>query len=253
MAKVLITGAAGGLGASLQRAFRAAGHEVVATDIAGGDHFLDVTDAESCRDFARHHEPDVWVNNAAVLGAGAAAEQQDSQINRIVAVNLLGCIHGTRAALDIMRPRGTGHIINIGSLASWVPVPGETVYGATKAAILSYSLGQLAELRGAGVTGVRISVVCPDGMLTPMLTEAIDDPHLALSFSAPHLTTTDDVAARTVRLLDAPRRVVSVPRWRGAMVRAMAGVPDHLLATSRFFEALGRRNQQRVAAALRRG
>lgn len=252
MAKVLITGAAGGLGASLQRAFRAAGHDVVATDISGADYFLDVTDGEACRAFARQHQPDVWVNNAAVLGAGAAAEQDDSLIQRIVAVNLLGCIHGTRAALDIMRLRGTGHIINIGSLGSWVPVPGETVYGATKAAILSYSLGQLAELRAEGLAGVRISVVCPDGMLTPMLTEMIEDPHLALSFSAPHLVAADDVADRTVRLLDAPRRVISVPRWRGAMVRAMSGVPDHLLGMSRFFEALGRRNQQRAAAALRR-
>ncbi len=249
MATVLITGAAGGLGQSLQQAFRGEGYEVVATDVEGAPHVLDVTDPDACRAMARCHRPDVWINNAALLGAGEAASQSDSELERVVSVNLLGCINGTRAALDVMRKRGSGHIINIGSLASWVPVPGEAVYAATKAGILSYSLGLLAELKREGESGVAISVVCPDGMFTPMLSRALDNPHIALSFSAPHLVDTDTVSARVVGLVRRPRRVVSVPRWRGAMVRAMSAAPDHLLGLSNIFGALGRRNQEKLRSA----
>ena len=250
MAVVLITGASGGLGLELQRAFHSAGDEVIATDIRDTEHLLDVRDAAACRFAAEKYQPDVWINNAGVLGASSAVEQDDQQIRQVVDVNLLGCVNGTRAALSVMRPRRSGRIINIGSLASWVPVPGEALYGATKAAVLSYSLALMGELRAAGDTGVGISVVCPDGMLTPMLTQIIDDPHAALSYSAPHLAEPAQVADRIVQLVRRPRRVVSVPRWRGAMVRAFAGIPDYLLFASKYFEAIGKRNQERTRRQL---
>ena len=250
MAIVLITGASGGLGQELQRAFSQAGDEVVATDWRSSDNLLDVRDADACRSVAERYQPDVWINNAGVLGASSAAEQDDEQIRRVIDVNLLGCVNGTRAALNIMRPRGVGRIINIGSLGSWVPVPGEALYAATKAAVLSYSLAVMGELKAAGENGIGISVVCPDGMLTPMLTRIIDDPHAALSYSAPHLAEPGVVADRVVQLVRRPRRVISVPRWRGAMVRAFSGIPDYLLFASKYFEAIGRRNQERVRREL---
>jgi len=158
-------------------ALAADGYRVVATDVAGADEVLDVTDADACRALAERERPAVWVNCAGVLGAGDAATQPDDVVQRVVGVNLLGVINGTRAAVAVMRSRaggrGEGHVITIGSLASWVPVPGECVYAATKAAALSYTLGMRAELRAQGVTGVRLSVVCPDGMLTPMLTDRL--------------------------------------------------------------------------------
>lgn len=251
MAVVLITGASGGLGLELQRAFRNVGDHVIATDVRDTEHILDVRDAAACRFAADKYQPDVWINNAGVLGAGSAVEQDDQQIRQVVDVNLLGCVNGTRAALSVMRPRRSGRIINIGSLGSWVPVPGEAIYGATKAAVLSYSLALMGELRAAGETGIGISVVCPDGMLTPMLTQIIDDPHAALSYSGPHLAEPARVADRVVELVRRPRRVVSVPRWRGAMVRAFAGIPDYLLFASKYFEAIGRRNQERARSQIR--
>ena len=252
MATVLITGAAGGLGLALQQAFRARGHTVVETDHRGASHALDVRDADACRQLAIKFRPDVWINNAGVLGSGSAVLQPDEEIRRVIEVNLLGCINGTRAALDVMSERGTGHIINIGSLGSWVPVPGEAVYGATKAGVLSYSLALIGELHAAGQRGVRVSVVCPDGMLTPMLLKTIEDPHTAMSYSAPQLAHPREVADQVVNLLAKPKFVVSVPRWRGALVRAMSGIPDRLLFLAPIFDSLGKRQQRRGRQQIRR-
>jgi short-subunit dehydrogenase len=249
----VVTGAAGGLGRVLVERLALAGYDVLGTDVAGADRELDVTDAASCRALADEVRPRVWVNNAGVLGAGDAATQPDELVERVVRVNLLGVINGTRAAVDAMRADGGGHVVNIASLAAWVPVPGETVYAATKAGVLSFTLGLAGELRAQGVREVRLSTVCPDGMLTPMLTDVLHSDALALSFSAPRLVTTDQVAVRVLEVLDRPRLVTSVPRWRGGQVRAFAGVPDAVLRLEPVFRRAGLRNLGRVRAQISAG
>ena len=246
----VVTGAGRGLGAVLCASLRSRGFDVVATDITGTDRVLDVTDAAACRALAADVQPDVWVNNAALLGQGSAGRQPDEVVAQVVAVNLLGVMHGTRAALEVMRERdegrGRGHIVNIGSLASWVPVPGEAVYAATKAGVLSFTLGLDAELAAEGVTGIRLSVICPDGMLTPMITDVLDDPAVALSFTGLRLVTPEEVADAVVSVLRRHRRVVSVPHWRGAQVRALGAIPDAVLRAAPLFSRLGRAQQDRV-------
>ena len=244
----VVTGAAGGLGRVLVERLDRAGFDVVGVDIHGTERRLDVTDPVACRALADELRPRVWVNNAGVLGAGDAATQPDELVERVVRVNLLGVIHGTRAAVATMRASGGGHVVSIASLASWVPVPGEAVYAATKAGVLSFTLGLQAELRAAGVSDVRLSAVCPDGMLTPMLTDVLDEDALALSFSAPRLVEPAEVADRVVALLERPRLVSSVPRWRGAQVRLMSGVPDLMLRAAPVFTRTGLRNLTRVRA-----
>jgi len=253
----VITGAAGGLGQCIVHDLVGAGYQVVATDVVTPDHsempatgvrveFLDVRDAAACREIAESVQPDVWINCAGILGAGDSATQPDAEVELIVGVNLLGVIHGTRAAVEVMRSRGGGHIINIASLAAWVPVPGECVYAATKAGVLSFSLGLKAELEAQGITTIDISVVCPDGMLTPMITAVIDDPAVALTFSGPKLTTVNAVSARVIRLLHAPRSVASVPRWRGAQVRVLGMVPDVATRALPLFRRMGLAHQAKV-------
>jgi short-subunit dehydrogenase len=236
---------------------REEGYEVVATDIEGADVHLDVRDAAACQDLARDVDPDVWVNNAGVLGAGDAATQPDEVIETVIGVNLLGVIHGTRAAVSVMRSRaggrGMGHVINVGSLASWVPVPGECVYAATKAGVLSFTLGLEGELRAQGVKGIRFTVLCPDGMLTPMITEVIDDPAVAMTFTGVRPVTPEQVAEAGVRALRRPRRILSVPRWRGAQVRVIGAVPDVVLRAAPLFTRLGRAQQDRVRRGLGSG
>ena len=250
----VVTGAGRGLGAELVTALRRAGYDVVATDIAGAADVLDVTDADACRALAQRVQPDVWINNAGVLGAGDAATQPDATVEQIIGVNLLGTIHGTRAAVEVMRQRvggrGRGHVITIGSLASWVPVPGECIYAATKAGVLSFTLGLEAELRAQGVVGMHFTVICPDGMLTPMITEVIDDPAVAMTFTGLRTVEPHEVSAAVIRVLRTPRRIVSVPHWRGAQVRLIGMVPDVVLRAAPVFSRLGRAQQGRVRRAL---
>ena len=241
----MVTGAAGGLGSAFVDSLRARGYEVIGADLAGSDAVLDVTDADACRRLARDVEPDVWVNNAGILGAGIVTEQSDAEIERIVGVNLLGVIYGTRAAVDVMRRRGSGKVLNVASLASFTPVPGETVYAATKHAVRAFTTGMAAELRGSGI---RLMVLCPDGIWTPMLHDRLEDPAAALSFSGTRLLEPGPVAELGVELIESRRHrsLASIPRWRGVLARAFGISPNTFLRAVPLFERAGRRNQARL-------
>lgn len=246
MTTVLITGAGSGLGAYLTEFLTRGGFHVVATDIANTKTYLDVTSAAQCREVADRFQPDIWINCAGILGAGEASSQPDASVAQVVDVNLQGVINGTRAALAVMQPRGTGHIINIGSLASWVPVPGECVYAATKAGVLSFTLGIASEVRSAGYRDIHLSVVCPDGMLTPMLEAALDDPAIAMSFTGFRLTTPQAVGKRIRSLIRRPRLIASIPRSRGFQVRLIGMFPGAALRLAPVFQWIGTRNQRRI-------
>jgi short-subunit dehydrogenase len=110
-------------------------------------------------------------------------------------------------------------VINVVSLAGIVAAPGETLYSASKHAAMAFTLGTLFDLRRAGVKGVHVTAVCPDGIWTPMLHDKADDPDAWASWSGVMLKA-EDVAARAVAALDRPRPIVVMPRWRGIAVRA---------------------------------
>lgn len=261
-AGAVVTGAARGLGKEIARLLADRGHHVLLTDVdeaavmAAADDLggaatalaVDVRDhagLEAARDaiVRRVGRLDVWINNAGVLLTGPAWEQTAEQRRLMVEVNTLGVVNGTVAAIEGMRETG-GHIINVASLAGLTPVPGEAVYAGTKHAVLGFSLSTLADLRLAGIEDVEISCVCPDGIWTPMLHDKLDDPASALSFSG-RLLRPDEVVAAVARLLDRPRPVASVPRWRGAQARLAAGVPAVGLRALPLAVAMGRRNQRR--------
>jgi NADP-dependent 3-hydroxy acid dehydrogenase YdfG len=101
---------------------------------------------------------DVLVNNAGVPGGGLFADADAESIERIVRVNLLGVLHGTRAFLPGMLERRHGHIVNVASLAGRFATPGAAVYGATKHAVVAFSEALFHELDG---TGVLVTVVNP--------------------------------------------------------------------------------------------
>ena len=189
----LVTGAGGGLGREIAVRLARRGYAVHVTDVDGAraeevaaqvggfSSVLDVRDQDACRAAAaltveRAGSLEVWVNNAGVLVTGAAWDAGDDARRLMFEVNALGTMHGTLAALELMRPAGRGHVVTIVSLAGLSPVPGEAVYAATKHAALGFSLSTLADLRVAGVRGIDISCVCPDGMWTPMLFDKLDDP-----------------------------------------------------------------------------
>jgi short-subunit dehydrogenase len=239
----VVTGAGRGLGREIARRLAARGLVVHATDrdgaaaartaaeLGGGawSSTLDVTDAAACEQVARATAARagtlaVWINNAGVMPVGRAWEHDAQERRTAVAVNLLGTMNGTVAALALMRPRGAGHVVNVVSLAGLVAPPGEVLYAATKHAALAFSVGTALDLRLSGARGVHVSAICPDAMLTPMLAEVAHAPAAALSWSGA-LLAPERVAERVAALLERPRPLVSVPRWRGGTLRAYAALP----------------------------
>ncbi|WP_277452406.1 SDR family oxidoreductase [Janibacter sp. DB-40] len=188
---------------------------------------------------------DVWVNNAGVLLTGPAWEQDDATRRLMLEVNALGTINGTVAAIHAMKGAGGGHIVNIASLAGITAVPGETVYAASKHAVMGFSLSTIADLRSAGVEDIDISCICPDGIWTPMLHDKLDDPGSALSFSG-KLLRPEEVVEVVGDVLDRPRLVTAIPGWRGVVSRVGDVFPRVGLAVVPMVTAQGRRVQTKM-------
>jgi short-subunit dehydrogenase len=257
-----VTGAGRGLGLEIARRLATRGFAVHATDIdaaaaeaaaaqLGGSAWssvLDVRDADDCTRAAaetaeRAGSLAVWVNNAGLLPTGDAWEHSAEERRLAVEVNVLGTMNGTAAALALMRPAGAGHVLNVASLAALVAPTGETLYAATKHAVLAFSLGTLADLRRAGVRGVHVSALCPDGMTTPMLDQKADDPSAAMSWTGVLLEPAA-VADLALDLIEKPRPLRSVPRWRAVQLRAWDAVPRLALASQPVVLAVARRRQR---------
>jgi NAD(P)-dependent dehydrogenase (short-subunit alcohol dehydrogenase family) len=260
----VVTGGAGGLGRAVGAALRDLGLRVRLADLdpdaagraaaeVGGSVVgcaLDVTDDAACRSLAAEVDAEdglaLWVNNAGVLYTRPSWEHPPAEVERLIGVNLLGTMNGTWAALEPMRRRGCGHVVNVVSLAGLAAPPGETVYAATKHAALAFSTGTLQDLRAAGERHVDVSAVCPDGIWTPMLFDKVRDPQAAPSWSGV-LLQPRQVAEVVADVVRRPRPVTSVPRWRGAMSRAYAATPRTALAVRPALFAVARRNQAAFA------
>ena len=106
-------------------------------------------------------------NNAGIAILGEERDVSLDDWRRVLDVDLYGVVHGVRAAYPIMVKQGAGHIVNTASLAGLVPAPGEASYAAAKFGVvgLSYTL----RVEGAAL-GVKVSVVCPGFIDTPILT-----------------------------------------------------------------------------------
>jgi NAD(P)-dependent dehydrogenase (short-subunit alcohol dehydrogenase family) len=259
----LVTGAGRGLGLEIARSLAARGLTVHVTDVDEGAAAsaarelgepaffsqLDVRDREACLTAAamtieRAGSLDVWVNNAGVLVTGHVWEHDPDTCRIALEVNALGTINGTLAALGPMRDARFGHVINVVSLAGLGAPPGEALYSATKHAAIAFSLGTLADLRREGLKDIHVSAVCPDGIWTPMIADKLDDPDAASSFSGT-LLRAEDVGPKVAGLLDRPRPVLTIPRWRGALVRFLDTFPGLATRMIPVFMSDAQRRQQR--------
>lgn len=175
---VLITGASAGFGAAMARRFIRDGHRVIAAarradrlavlaDELGPRLLpltLDITDKAATAALpaslpAGWQEIDVLVNNAGMaLGLAPAYEAELADWDAMVATNVTGLIHLTRALLPGMVARDRGHVVNLGSTAGVYPYPGGHIYGASKAFVAQFSLNLRADLVG---TGVRVTCLEP--------------------------------------------------------------------------------------------
>ncbi len=189
---VLITGGASGIGravgelAATRRARvvladkNAEGAEAAAAAIRARGHAasavaLDVTDADAFRRaadelVAREGGIDYFFNNAGMAIGGEVRDIPLDVWRRILEVNLMGVIHGVAAVYPHMLARKSGHIVNTASMAGLVPFPGGAPYSVSKFGVVALSTTLRAE---ATKLGVRVSVVCPAFIATPIYDAAL--------------------------------------------------------------------------------
>ncbi|MGA9748864.1 MAG: SDR family NAD(P)-dependent oxidoreductase [Nocardioides sp.] len=171
--RVLVTGAASGLGAALTAAFRARGDEVLATDLTAPEDGL-ALDVRSEDDWTSAREAvaqrwgglDVLVNNAGIAGGGRVDVCTLEEWQRLTDINLFGVVRGTRTFTPMLKAQGSGAIVNIASLAGLVHPPGMASYNAVKAAVVALSETVGHEL---APYGVRCTAVCPSYFRTGLM------------------------------------------------------------------------------------
>lgn len=110
---------------------------------------------------------DVLVNNAGILVRGHIESQTLEEWQRLMRVNADSVFLGTQAGIRAMKERG-GSIVNIASLASWMPVDIYVGYSASKAAVAAVTRGAALHCRKSGIA-VRVNSIHPDGIWTPMM------------------------------------------------------------------------------------
>ncbi len=184
---VLITGAGSGLGRSLCEYAGRHGAIVVASDVdlpateltldrvlerGGSGMALRTNVAEEAEVQAmvrRAHERfgrvDMLINNAGIAVNGEFQDIDLEQWRRVMDVNFWGVVYGCRAAYPIMMAQGSGHLVNVSSLAGLLPGGLMTAYGASKHAVVGLSTNLRSEARQYGV---KVTALCPGYLETPM-------------------------------------------------------------------------------------
>ncbi len=224
----LVTGGAQGLGQGMAQALAAAGGRVVVADVqidagrataeALGDGHgfveLDVTDdsawesavASVVRD---HGGLDVLVNTAGVAGGGRVDRCTLEEWQWITDINLFGLVRGTRTFTPMLKEQGSGHLVNVASLAGLVHPAGMGSYNATKAAVVAFTETCGHEL---AAYGIRASVVCPSYFRTNLMDSMQGSDELVGRVVGGLVersrVTADDIAAAVLAGMDAGEDVI---------------------------------------------
>lgn len=226
---VVITGAAGGLGQSLARAFAAAGACVAALDrdAAGAEALAielraqgrqalglacNVSDAAECERAlaavsARWNRIDVLVNNAGISHRSALRRTDAAVIRRVMEVNFFGAVNCTRAALDALLA-SRGLIIVISSVAGFAPLIARTGYAAAKHALHGFFDSLRSEL---AEDGVGVLIVCPSFIATGIDRNALGGDGAPVRHAqriVGERARPEDIAARVLRAAQCGKRLL---------------------------------------------
>ena len=181
----IVTGGGNGMGRELVLLLLARGGRVAAVDVnpssleetaelAGAadrlsTHVVDITDRAAVEALpetvvALHGAVDGLVNNAGIIQPFAPVAEVDyGVVHRVLDVNLMGTVHMVKAFLPLLTDRPEAHIANVSSMGGFFPFPGQTMYGASKAAVRLFTEGLYAELLESPV---RVSVIMPGAVAT---------------------------------------------------------------------------------------
>jgi 3-oxoacyl-[acyl-carrier protein] reductase len=266
----LLTGCGSGIGRHMAGVLARAGAKVMATDVdaaglaqtiaaLGGtgerlrSHALDVRIAgqweaalsETLRAFGRI---DVLMNIAGISRSAYIHEAAIARIEQHLDINLKGVMLGSHYAAKVMVQQRSGHIVNIASLAGLCPVPGMSLYSASKFGVRGFSLAIADEL---APHGVGVSVICPDAVATPMLDHEALEPEAALSFSGNRILTVEDIEHAIFRkALGRGKREVIVPGSMAPLSRLVTAFPGALMPLLPMFRARGAKIQAAYRAGL---
>lgn len=241
--RVLITGAAQGLGRALAEEFAAAGAETIVTDIdhqritetiedfrtngyRASGYVMDVTNPEAIRDvrnqlMADSGPVDVVINNAGIVHGGRFIDVGLERHRAIYEINVLGVVNVTHVFLPDLIASSDSHLINIGSASGMLPLPHAASYASSKSAVYGFSESIREELRVAGHGHVHVTAVCPSylstelfsGVKLPRFTKVLTPERLARKVLRAVLQNRD--------LVLAPWLVNLVPMANGFVPRAV--------------------------------
>ncbi len=232
--KVIITGASGGIGAALARAYgrrgavlgliarRQAELDALARELGGAvtTYAADVRDgpaiAAAAGDFLRRFgAPDIVIANAGVSAGNLSHLHDDVETCQwIFDVNVIGLVKTFQPFLAPMLAARSGVLVGIASVAGIRGLPGAGAYCASKSAVITYLESLRVELRGSGVDVVTIA---PGYIATDM---TANNP-----YRMPFLLPADEAARRFVRAIDARTRYTVIPWPMGAIAKLLRVLP----------------------------
>ncbi len=225
----VITGASSGIGRATAQALARRGAEVVlgarnlgdleaaaeeCRQVGGRAHVIpvDVADEGQVRELADRAlstlgRIDAWINDAGVLLYGRAEEVPIEAFRRVIDVNLMGTVHGARAAIPIFREQGEGILVNVASLAGCIGDPFASAYVASKWAVRGLSESLRMEL--ADAPGIHVCTVLPAYVDTPLFQHSANYTGRAVQPAAT-AHPAGEVAEAVLSLLVRPQREIFV-------------------------------------------
>jgi len=240
---VVITGGSSGIGRALVEAYLERGCRVASIDVAGAPAgetspdlltvIADVTDESRMLEAAREiratlGQPSVWINNAGIARLGSFDSIPSSDFQRVIAVNFFGVVHGTRAALEVMREPESGTIVNVASMNGKVPAPFMSSYVAAKHAVVGFTKS-LQQEKKQQQSPLRVSLVCPGWVRTPIMDtrDGFEFPSwLGWAVESPRRAALEIIAG-----IEAGKDEIT-PTWNGRLIRGAHAVAPGLVESS---------------------
>lgn len=233
---IAITGGGRGIGLAIAEALVAQGAIVSIGDIDValaereaqriGAHAgrLDVRDRISFAAFVAETEAELGplyalINNAGIMPMGYFLDEDPALADAQIDINFRGVIHGMQVVLPGLLQRGSGHIVNIASLAGRFALPGSAIYSGTKFAVVGLTEAVAGEYRDSGV---EFTCIMPSKVLTELTAGTEEAANIIPS------VTPQQVAAAVVASLEQPRLMVAVPDDLQAAHKAYTLIPAWL-------------------------